>query len=409
MTDTSWPTLEIDSEVYLINGAIVDNPADIPEYSDYEIAKLNADGELLYSEKYESGQLSHWEAFAQDGDHLSAANTVLHHLINNVISPDTYGFYNNIELRVFIPSEHFELTVPLEEDEQYMAKAIYNTEVGVSDDGKTRWQTELGGYVIEVLITEPIMIRTKVVQYSPERELQLITYVLFAIDSHNSVSENYTFMEFSEDVIQEMEDSDDEPEEGRYIFPICDQAYLDEVANYIATDYVIHADFENNEIPLEEVQQHEELRRQWANGEQQPTMFELFLKHGIADTEIYNVPPEKQMQTLHAYLRQIHKHRQRVSTEGAATTHYVNIFEPVSTKSTELIPLEPGQTKRYKRICTYEGVTVQYECYVIDENNMPIKQVSFGEADEGYPMFEHRFIYDENGEIVDTQDINHLS
>ncbi|MDH5181071.1 MAG: hypothetical protein OEY07_15470 [Gammaproteobacteria bacterium] len=397
--------IEVHRSVCLMEGKEV-LPEHIPQFARYEIHKLNEAGELVYIEICDEGATRSLVALAADGDYQARAEAVLEHAMQNGARVSDY--HGNIELKIAVPADGFPIGVELEEDELFEINAILHTNPdefdvepassGVNGAGKP----VLMGFIMDVFIAEPLVMRTRKIQYTKDKQLYSIDYILLAINDDNEIVENFNFTEYSSVALAEVADMDFE-EEQRYPFPICDLQQFDEAAPYLGMEFVAHVDFTNNPIPDEELLNHENFRRQWFDNEQKPTISQTFFKFGIGHTEILDVPQHLHTKTLHAYLRLIHKQRQRMSTDYVNATPYVVMLEPLSTESTEAVPLEEGWCKRHQSYYTREGVLVVCECFVFSEEGVPLKKYSFGSPNEADLMYAADFEFDENGQLLEPE------
>ena len=400
MADTPLPGIEIHSVKYAIDGNELEKK-DIPEGLNYERHNFNKNDELLYTELRDPNDTTlGLKTTAHNGNYQTQADAVLTHAISTGAKFNAED--EQLVFNVVVPAEFFKLDVVLDEGEQYQVVALF----GVSVEDTNAAKAVLRGFIVEVFVSDPIMMHTRKIQYTAERQLYSIHYILFAIDDENKISYQHTFNEYS-DIARAEIDATVEQDDHAWFFPTCDQAYLDEAAQYLALDLVLHADLENNQIADDDVLKHSDFKRQWFNREQQPTIQQIFLNSGIGQSEIHNVPQALHMKVLHAYLRLMHKHQQRFSTDSVRATHYILMLEPVSTESSETVPLEPGQTKHHQSTCTSAGIVVSSECVVFAEDGRPLRQLTFASPNEVTLMYERVFHYDDNGQPLEPEIIDH--
>ena len=408
MTDNTLPKVDVQTKIYMVDGAEI-KKEDIPENAEYEIHKLNKEGELQYVEACAQGATQRLGTIARDGKYQAAADAILAHAINTDDS-QVNEYIGSIEIGIVLPAEHFDMTVALEEGEQYEVKAILDAAPEDENDLKSPMKATMLGYIVEIFVTEPVLMRTRKIQYTEDRKLYSIDYVLFAIQSDDQVSEQFTFSEYGEEARAEIDEynKEDGEEDHNYIFPICEQSYLDEVSEYLGVDYVAHGDFQNTPIAQDDIQNHEDFKQQWFNSEQKPSIMQLIFQRGIGYSEILDVPQEKHMHVLHAYLRLMHKYRQRFSTDEVKSSHYIVCLEPISKESTDAVQLEEGQYKRHQSICTREGVVVVAECVVFNADDMPVRKLSFGRPNEIGLMYEEILKFDKDGAPLESEMIQHM-
>jgi hypothetical protein len=194
--------------------------------------------------------------------------------------------------------------------------------------------------------------------------------------------------------------------------PICNQQYLDEVDSYINFELVAHVDLNGKLISDEEMSNtaemyHRQFHRQWFNNKHQLKMNQVMMLQGIAHTDIFDVPQDKHVQTVHAYLRRVHNNKDLISLETSKATYYVVMYEPYSTESRTAVPLETGQYKRnaciYSTLLTNDGFNlVTCECIVFAEDDKPLKKYTFSRPGEQQLMNEETFQFDDNGNQIET-------
>ncbi|VAW68927.1 hypothetical protein MNBD_GAMMA09-1907 [hydrothermal vent metagenome] len=411
--------IEIKSEQYLYNNEEIAFE-DIPSDAEYVCYRLNSNNEAEYFEMRRGSITYRLMSICNDDDHNGRCQAILAHAVANGMESE-----NTIELGIILNPDEFELQIPVSETEQWSPIARF-TATNLAFEGLDS-EISFEGYMVEVSVTEPMQLVTKRVYYNDGREIINIEYVMYSINDEKLLDTRFSFPEVSalgKAFMQEIygtpkfEEGDLDADEGKFYLPICDQAYLDEVSSYINFDLVAHVDFDGNIISDEEMMDAEAMYqrsfyRQWFNAEQQLKMNQVILMQGVAHTEIYDVPQDSHLQTVHAYLRKTHRNIELISLDYARATHYVVMYEPISYESTDAVPLVDGEYKRnssiYSTLHSDEGITqIINECVVFGSDNQAIKKLFFGKPGELSLMYEEVFKFDENGQSLESEMIHHI-
>ncbi len=393
--------IDVQSVVYIYEGeeTALEN---IPPEAHYACHKMDGAGETAYIELRTEGFTQRIMCYARDEHVQPLAEAVLSHAL------ETGAAYHEaepeLELGVILPRGQFELDVPVNETDMWEATAFFSARL--SEDGNSLELGELAGYIVEVLSTEPLTVPSKNIIYNNKKELQTIEYLLLSVDEDQHIISRLSFFESTDPALVDPDEDDDAISDTRP-FPVIDQAQLDEDARYVSADYVGYLDFEDRPIQLDDLVKHDNFRRQWANADQRLIMHEIFLRKGIAQTEVLDVPQPMHRRALHAYLRKLHANKELISLDPEAASHYVIMHEPVSHESTEAVPLESGQFKRHASIYTLRGVLVVCQCLVFAEDMRPIKKLDFGRPNEQGLMSEEIFNFDEAGNALESTYVRH--
>ncbi len=372
--------IEIDSERYLFNNNEVSLES-IPAGVDYACYKLNRIGEPEYFELRRGSKTHRIMSVCDSEDYLPRVEAVLAHALASGMQTDDL-----LEVGIIIDSDQFNLQVPVSETEQCSAMARFKVSLNSKEP-----TIESNGFMVEVGATEPMPLMVKRIYYDDGRQLIHIEYVLYSLTKDLLLDTRYSFIEVStlgESLARKIDDTaKTDSDRQKYYMPVCDAEYLNEVSSFVNLEHVAHIDFEGNSITDEEMMDtaamyNRSFCRQWYNDKHELRMNQIIMLQGIAHTEIFSVPQEKHVQSVHAYLRRVHRKQELISLDYGKATHFVVMYEPFSKVSSEVVPLQSGQYKRHSSIySTLQSeesiILVGCECIVFDSNDKPIKKFSF--------------------------------
>jgi len=415
-TQASNHDIQITSESYLYNNAEI--PFDqIPPNSEYICYKLNENGAAEYFEIHTGSKTTTLMSRCADENYLQRAKAILKHAMDNGLEAD-----HTLIIRIIIDQGKFKLDVKLVGTEQSTAIAIFKiSDIQFQTQGKTKTvstpEIESVGFIVEIGATDPMPMNIKRLNYNSNRELLNIEYVLYSLNENLLLDTKYTFTELSELGESLVRQNNDSPKsnnknDSKIYMPICNQQYLDEVDSYINFELVAHVDLTGNLISDEEMSNtaemyHRQFHRQWFNNDHKLKMNQVMMLQGIAHTDIFDVPQDKHIQTVHAYLRRIHNNKDLISLDTGQATYYVVMYEPYSTESSATVPLEAGQYKRnasiYSTLLTNNGFNlVSCECIVFAEDDKLLKKYTFSRPGEQQLMHEETFNFDDNGNQIES-------
>ncbi len=377
--------IEIDSERYLFNNNEVSLES-IPTGVDYACYKLNCAGEPEYFELRRGSKTHRMMSRCDTDDYLPRVEAILAHALASGMQTD-----DSLEVGIIIDSDKFNLQVSVAETEQWSVMARFKVSLNLKET-----RIESTGFMVEVGATEPMPLMVKRIYYDDERQLTHIEYVVYSLTKDLLLDTRYSFIEVStlgESLARKIDESTKtDSDRAKFYMPVCDAAYLNEVSAFVNFKHVAHVDLDGNSITDEEMMDTATMYdrafcRQWYNDEHELRMNQIIMLQGIAHTEIFNVPQDKHVQSVHAYLRRVHSKQELISLDYSKATHFVVLYEPFSKVSSEVVPLKSGQYKRHSSIySTLQSeeniILVGCECIVFDSNDKPIKKFSFEQPRE---------------------------
>ncbi|TVZ38951.1 hypothetical protein P886_3337 [Alteromonadaceae bacterium 2753L.S.0a.02] len=362
---------------YLYNNEIYDNPASIPPTADVVCLFSQSDETVVFATTMKGGCLEAIECFDTLSDSSDKASEIALLAENMGVLPENA---EGLSILIHRDPKDFNLGYELPDDQALVVKErfIY---CASESDRLTPFHECADRYIAEVLILEPEGVIVKRGFFDANKNLLIFEYPFYTLNEYQQLNESIIFLEITsrgEQWVRQMhaEGDDLESEELlRYVLPANQDNYLQPLAHHVAVDHAFALDAEGNSIALENAQEYELVRVVYCNAEGKPLNSRLFENNLLSEAEVYDVPVEHHDFVLHAMLRQLHSEfRLLAPNTSPNASHYLRIIAPLSQRSTEQLPLEPGQSKQHISVYHLRGNLISHMCIIYDAEGNPIEE-----------------------------------
>lgn len=356
---------------YVYKNEIIDNPSLIPPSADILCLFSQADDSVVFATTVMGGRLAAIDCFDTVSDSRERAAEIVRLAEDlGVLSEHTEG----IPIFIHRDSNDFDLGYPLPDDQTLVAKERFTYTVN-EIDRLQREQEQLDRFVVEVVSLQVEGVILKRGFFDANKQLLLFEYPFYMYNEH------VAFLELTcqgEQWIRRKHSEDDffETEELlRYVLPANQDSYFAPLAHHVAVDRAFALDLAGNNIAPEDAHAHELFHLVYCNDDGKPLNSRLLENNFLAQAEVYDVPVEHHDFVLHAMLRQLHSELIPLASRCSVNaTHYVRIMAPLSQQSTQLLPLDPGQSKQHISTYYLRGNLITHTCIIYDEEGKPIEE-----------------------------------
>ncbi|GLS27307.1 hypothetical protein [Marinibactrum halimedae] len=329
---------------YTISGTPI-NKEDLPPNARHQVFYSTEEEGIAYIEDISFGHLRALENFATSNKLKTEATKTLEAALNNGVEFDAQ---NGIEINLYLPQTEFELGFELAEHENAAPQTHFFALP--NDDGEWEVEPKYYAFSVEIIRDEPTIQVVKRALYDQNQQLMGFEYPLMGIPPHINIPDHLlTFIEYTPvGEQQELEhftedDKADLLNGDRYLLPANSDDQLALMQPYFAYEHVMVTDAFLQPIPEPEIPNHPDANVLNFNPNTESLKStEHILSHGIASTNLYNVPVELHWHAYHAYLRAISEEMRLISSAPKAE-HTVRVFSSASKESLPGIELQPNE------------------------------------------------------------------